>query len=239
MAPQTQTGLTVWFTGLSSAGKSTLSRAVFERLHKEGREAEILDGDVIRRELCKDLGFSKQDRDENIRRIGFVADLLCRHGVIVLVSAISPYRAIRDEIRARIGRFMEVYVNAPLAVCEQRDIKGLYSRARSGELQHFTGIDDPYEPPLRPELVCHTDRETVEQSVEKVLAYIRGYLASERNAQRAFQQESGQDRNDKQPDDPIQAQPQPVDGSGRIADADPGNGAVGQPLLGRMPKELP
>jgi adenylylsulfate kinase len=171
-----QLGLTVWFTGLSSAGKSTLSRAVCDLLCDTGYDVEVLDGDLIRRELSKGLGFSKEDRDENIRRIGFVADLLSRHGVIVLVSAISPYRAIRDEIRSRIGRFVEVHVDAPLAVCEERDVKGLYRKARSGELRQFTGIDDPYEPPLNPEVVCHTDRETVEQSAEKVFASIRRYL---------------------------------------------------------------
>jgi adenylylsulfate kinase len=171
-----QLGLTVWFTGLSSAGKTTLSRAVCNLLCEAGYEVEILDGDLVRRELSRDLGFSKEDRDENIRRIGFVADLLCRHGVIVLVSAISPYRSTRDEIRMRIGGFVEVHVDAPLAVCEKRDVKGLYRKARSGELHHVTGIDDPYEPPLHPEVVCHTDKETVEQSAEKVFACIRQYL---------------------------------------------------------------
>ena len=171
-----QLGLTVWFTGLSSAGKTTLSRAVCGLLCEAGYKVEILDGDFVRRELSKDLGFSKADRDENIRRIGFVANLLCRHGVMVLVSAISPYRSTRDEIRMRIGRFLEVHVDAPLEVCEKRDVKGLYRKARSGALHHVTGIDDPYEPPLQPELVCHTDRETVDESAEKVFACIRRYL---------------------------------------------------------------
>jgi adenylylsulfate kinase len=188
-ASPAQSGLTVWFTGLSSSGKSTLSRAVCDLLRNARYDVESLDGDLVRHELSKGLGFSKEDRDENIRRIGFVADLLCRHGVIVLVSAISPYRAVRDEIRTRIGRFMEVHVNAPLAVCERRDVKGLYRKARSGELKYFTGIDDPYEPPLDPELVCHTDTEAVEQSAEKVFACICRYLSglestsrSERNS---------------------------------------------------------
>jgi adenylylsulfate kinase len=171
-------GLTVWFTGLSSSGKTTLSRAVCDLLAESGQRAEILDGDAIRRELCKELGFSKQDRDENIRRIGFVADLLARNGVMVLVSAISPYREIRQEVRNRIGRFIEVYVNAPLAVCEQRDAKGLYRRARAGELKCFTGIDDPYEPPLHPEVVCRTDIESVEESAQKVLTAIHDYLGT-------------------------------------------------------------
>jgi len=141
-------GLVVWFTGLSSSGKTTLSRAVYNLLMQAGHRAEILDGDVIRRKLCRELGFSKQDRDENIRRIGFVANVLKRHGVIVLVSAISPYREIRQEMRNRMGNFIEVYVNAPLSICEERDAKDLYRRARAGELKGFTGIDDPYEPPF-------------------------------------------------------------------------------------------
>jgi len=170
-------GLTVWFTGLSSAGKSTLSQAVYERLWAMGTRVELLDGDTVRRNLCKDLGFSKQDRDENIRRIGFVADLLTRNGVVVLVSAISPYRSIRDEVRAMIGDFAEIYVNAPLPVCEQRDIKGLYRKARAGQLPGFTGIDDPYEPPLSPEVECRTDRESLAESVDKVLRYLEPRLA--------------------------------------------------------------
>lgn len=165
-------GLTVWFTGLSGAGKTTLSRAIHAELSARGYRAEWLDGDVIRQNLTKDLGFSKEDRDENIRRIGFVAELLTRHGVVVLVSAISPYRTARDEVRKRIGAFLEVYVHAPLAVCEARDVKGLYRRARAGEIQHLTGIDDPYEPPLSPDLECRTDRESVEESVAKILERI-------------------------------------------------------------------
>lgn len=172
-AASREEGLTVWFTGLSSSGKTTLSRAVYELLRESGHPVEILDGDAIRRELCKELGFSKQDRDENIRRIGFVANLLTRNGVVVLVSAISPYREIRQEMRNRIGRFIEVHVSAPLAVCEQRDVKGLYRRARAGELKCFTGIDDPYEPPLHAEIVCRTDLESVEESAQKVLGAIR------------------------------------------------------------------
>ena len=169
-------GLTVWFTGLSSAGKTTLSHAVYERLWAAGRKVELLDGDVVRQHLCKDLGFSKQDRDENIRRIGFVANLLTKNGLIVLVSAISPYRAVREEQRARIGDFVEVYVNAPLEVCEQRDVKGLYKKARGGELKGFTGIDDPYEPPLNPEVECLTDRESLAESADKVLRLLEQRL---------------------------------------------------------------
>jgi len=168
----THRGVTVWFTGLSSAGKTTLSNAVYERLWAAGWKVELLDGDAVRQHLCKDLGFSKEDRDENIRRIGFVADLLTKNGVIVLVAAISPYRALRDEQRVSIGEFAEVYVNAPLVVCEQRDVKGLYKRARNGELHGFTGIDDPYEPPLTPEIECCTDRESIADSVHKVMQFL-------------------------------------------------------------------
>jgi adenylyl-sulfate kinase len=169
-------GLTIWFTGLSGAGKTTLNRAVSERLTDRGLSVESLDAEEIRKTLCRGLGFSKEDRDENIRRIGYVAGLLTRHGVIVLVSAISPYRAVRDEIRSSTGAFVEIYVNAPIETCEQRDVKGLYRRARSGELTGFTGIDDPYEPPLHPEVECRTDRETVEESVEKIMTYIEARL---------------------------------------------------------------
>lgn len=169
-------GLTVWFTGLSAAGKTTLNDAVRERLLANGYPVESLDGDVLRQNLWKDLGFSKADRDENIRRIGFVAELLSRNGIIVLVSAISPYRAVRDEVRIRIGNFVEVYVNAPLEVCEKRDRKGLYGRARAGQLHGFTGVDDPYEPPLQPEIECHTDRETIAESVDKIIRHLEARL---------------------------------------------------------------
>jgi len=173
-----QLGVTVWFTGLSGAGKTTISKAVGQYLREKGYKLEILDGDIVRQNLTKGLGFSKADRDENIRRIGFVAHLLSRNGVIVLVSAISPYREMRAEVRAKISNFVEVYVNAPLEVCEQRDIKGLYKRARAGEIKQFTGIDDPYEKPIDPEVECYTDRETEAESTAKVLAKLRelGYL---------------------------------------------------------------
>ena len=165
-------GLTVWFTGLSASGKSTLCRAVYDRLAARGCRLELLDGDTVRKHLSKGLGFSREDRDENIRRIGFVAGLLTRNGVIALAAAISPYRAVRDEVRASIGDFVEVYVNAPLEVCEGRDPKGLYRKARAGQLPAFTGIDDPYEPPLKPEVECRTDRETLEECIAKVLGAI-------------------------------------------------------------------
>lgn len=164
-----QVGLTVWFTGLSGAGKSTIGRQVHHILHTQGYKVELLDGDMMRQTLTKGLGFSRSDRDENIRRIGFVAHLLTRNDVIVLVSVISPYRAARQAVRQQIGAFLEVYVDAPLAVCEQRDVKGLYQRARAGKIQHFTGIDDPYEVPSNPEVSCHTAQETVDQSVAKVV----------------------------------------------------------------------
>lgn len=165
-----QRGVTVWFTGLSGAGKTTICRAVEKELRSRNYKLEVLDGDVVRQNLTKGLGFSKEDRDENIRRIGFVSHVLTRNGVVVLVSAISPYRDIRNEVRERIGDFVEVFVNAPVEVCESRDVKGLYKRARAGEIKQFTGIDDPYEAPLNPDVECRTDQETEEESVGKVIA---------------------------------------------------------------------
>ncbi len=158
---------------MSSAGKSTLGEGLRDRLRAMGRKVEVLDGDVVRQRLCKDLGFSKKDRDENIRRIAFVAELLSSHGITVVVSAISPYRDVRNEVRSRIPDFVEVYVNAPIEVCERRDVKGLYRKARAGEIRGFSGIDDPYEPPLQPEIECRTDLETVEESLQKILDYLR------------------------------------------------------------------
>lgn len=173
-------GVTVWFTGLSGAGKTTITRAVAEELRSQECQLEILDGDVVRENLTKGLGFSKEDRDINIRRIGFVANLLTRNGVIVLVSAISPYREVREEVRQTIGDFVEVFVNAPLATCEERDVKGLYKRARAGEIKQFTGIDDPYEPPLNPEVECRTDLEELSESIAKVMNKLEelGYIPS-------------------------------------------------------------
>jgi adenylylsulfate kinase len=179
-------GVTVWFTGLSASGKTTISQAVADALRARGYRVETLDGDVVRQNLTKGLGFSKEGRDENIRRIGFVAHLLSRNGVIAVVAAISPYREIRDEVRARIGRFVEVFANAPLEVCEQRDPKGLYRKARAGELKGFTGIDDPYEAPLAPEVECRTDLETVEESVAKVLRALEAYGYVDRGQTTAF-----------------------------------------------------
>ena len=173
-----QRGVTVWFTGLSGAGKTTISKAVAEKLRSQGNTLEILDGDVVRENLTKGLGFSKADRDENVRRIGFVSHLLTRNGAIVLVSAISPYREIREEVKQKIGDFVEVYVNAPLAVCEDRDVKGLYKRARAGDIKIFTGISDPYEAPVNPTIECRTDLEELEESVAKIFNKLEelGYL---------------------------------------------------------------
>jgi adenylylsulfate kinase len=174
-----QRGVTVWFTGLSGAGKTTISRAVENHLRASGYRVEVLDGDELRHTLGKGLHFSKEDRDENIRRIGYVASLLTRNGVMVLVSVISPYREIRDRIRDEIRHFAEVFVNTPLEVCEQRDGKGLYRKARAGVIRQFTGIDDPYEIPLSPEIECRTAEEGVEDSAARVLAWLRanGYIA--------------------------------------------------------------
>ncbi|MFM6188942.1 MAG: adenylyl-sulfate kinase [Planktothrix sp.] len=174
-------GVTVWFTGLSGAGKTTISGAIAQILKEKQCKLEILDGDIVRENLTKGLGFSKADRDENIRRIGFVAHLLTRNGVIVLVSAISPYREIREEVREKIGDFVEVYVNAPLTVCEDRDVKGLYKKARAGEIKGFTGIDDPYEPPTNPEIECNTDQEDLSESITKVMQKLAelGYISHE------------------------------------------------------------
>ena len=172
-------GLSIWFTGLSGAGKTTISRELEMRLRARGvRKLEVLDGDVIRTNLSKGLGFSKEDRDTNIRRIGFVAKLLTRNGVLVMTAAISPYRGVRDEIRLDIGDFLEVYVKCPLEVCMQRDVKGLYKRAIAGKIPQFTGVSDPYEEPINPEVVCETDKETVDESTNKVLRKMEllGYL---------------------------------------------------------------
>ncbi|MGB3536513.1 MAG: adenylyl-sulfate kinase [Microcoleaceae cyanobacterium] len=171
-------GVTVWFTGLSGAGKTTITTEIEKQLRARECKLEILDGDIVRENLSKGLTFSKEDRDINVRRIGFVSHLLTRNGVIVLVSAISPYRAIREEVREMVGDFVEVFVNAPLNVCEDRDVKGLYKRARAGEIKKFTGITDPYEAPNNPEVECRTDLEELSESVDKVLSKLEemGYI---------------------------------------------------------------
>jgi adenylyl-sulfate kinase len=161
-------GMIVWFTGLSGAGKSTLAQAVFKRL-AGSHAVEMLDGDIVRTHLSKGLGFTPEDRAENIRRIAFVANLLARHGVVVLVPVIAPYRSMRAEVRRTAHRYFEIYVNAPLGICEERDPKGLYRRARAGEIQHFTGIDDPYETPESPEVECRTDIEGVDSCADRIV----------------------------------------------------------------------
>jgi len=173
-----QKGFTLWFTGLSGSGKSTIAERVALRLERKGIPVETLDGDIVRANLSKGLGFSKEDRDENIKRVGFVCQLLTRNGVAVIASVISPYREARDQNRAKIKDFVEVYTRCPVEVCAQRDLKGLYQKARAGEIKGFTGVDDPYEPPSNPEVTCRTDTESVEESVEKVIKKLEelGYL---------------------------------------------------------------
>jgi adenylyl-sulfate kinase len=167
-----ETGFVLWLTGLSGAGKSTLAAKLGPALAERGHRVELLDGDEVRTNLCQGLGFSRADRDTNIARIGYVAGKLAAHGVAVLVAAISPYRQARDRVRAEVDHFVEVHVAAPVATCAQRDVKGLYAKALAGEIAHFTGVSDPYEPPLAPELTLHTDTETVDQSVHQVLTWL-------------------------------------------------------------------
>ncbi len=172
------TGCTLWFTGLSGAGKSTLAHLIEQRLKKRGAKVEVLDGDAVRTHLSKGLGFSREDRDTNIKRIAFVCSLLTRNGVMCISAAISPYREARTWARNEIGNFVEVYVKCPLDVCEERDVKGLYKLVHEGKIKNFTGVDDPYEEPLNPELVLETDKETVEESVARIFAKLEelGYL---------------------------------------------------------------
>ena len=173
-------GFCLWFTGLSGAGKTTITNLLVKELLKRGSKLEVLDGDVVRENLSKGLGFSKEDRDTNIRRIAFVANLLSRNGVPVITAAISPYRDIRDEARQMMdGRFIEVYVKASVEECERRDVKGLYKKARAGEIKEFTGISDPYEEPLNPEITVETEKQTPEESAQKILKYLEdhGWIA--------------------------------------------------------------
>lgn len=171
-------GVTIWFIGLSGAGKSTISAIVAQKLQALGRNVEVLDGDEVRLNLSAGLSFSKADRDTNVRRIGYVCRLLSRNGVIAISAAISPYRSTREELRTNISDFLEIFIDCPLGVCIDRDVKGLYARALKGEIPAFTGVSDPYEPPLNPDLTIHTDSETKEASAERVvqLLYERGYL---------------------------------------------------------------
>jgi len=177
-------GFTLWLTGMSGAGKSTISAILEERLRAAGAKVEVLDGDIVRTHLSKGLGFSKEDRDENVRRIGFVAELLSRNGVIVIVAAISPYRGVREEVRARIGSFVEVYVECPVEVLANRDVKGLYKEALAGNIANFTGISDPYEPPAAPEVAVNSSRETPRESAEKIWATLErlGLIRFDRSA---------------------------------------------------------
>ena len=174
-----QKGVTVWLTGLSGSGKTAIAKPLAAQLRDRGLKVERLDGDIVRQSLTRDLGFSKEDRDKNIERVTFVAKLLTRNGVAVLCSFISPYRARRAKTREEIGEFIEVYVECPVEECARRDVKGMYAKAFAGEIENFTGVSDPYEPPENPEIVCHTAEETVEESVAKIVAYLEehGYLS--------------------------------------------------------------
>ena len=166
-------GFTLWFTGLSGAGKSTITGHLVEELKNRGSKIEVLDGDIVRENLSKGLGFSKEDRDTNIRRIAFVADLLSRNDVPVITAAISPYEEIRAEAREMMdGRFIEAYVKVSLEEAERRDVKGLYKKARAGEIKEFTGVSDPYEAPENPELVLDTENQTPEESAQQIIAYL-------------------------------------------------------------------
>jgi adenylylsulfate kinase len=173
-----QRGFTLWFTGLSGSGKTTISEIVEHELRERERQVEVLDGDIVRTNLSKGLTFSREDRNINVLRIGFVANLLTRNGVGVIVSAISPYKEARDQVRRRIVDFVEVFVDAPLEVCAERDVKGLYKKAFAGEIEQFTGVSDPYEPPNAPDLVLKTDEESPAESARKVIEKLEffGYL---------------------------------------------------------------
>ena len=171
-------GFTLWFTGLSGAGKTTVAEIVERELRERGRQVEVLDGDIVRTNLSKGLGFSREDRNINVLRIGFVANLLTRNGVAVIVSAISPYKEAREQVRRRIIDFVEVFVDAPLEVCAERDVKGLYEKAFAGEIEQFTGVSDPYEPPAAPELHIKTDEEEPHESARRVILKLEelGYV---------------------------------------------------------------
>lgn len=181
-------GVTIWFTGLSGAGKSTLSEALTRHFREQERRIEVLDGDEVRTHLSKGLGFSREDRDTNIKRIAYVCKLLTRNGVICISAAIAPYREARAWARQEIGNFVEVYVKCPLEVCRQRDVKGLYKLVDEGKIQHFTGVDDPYEEPENPDLVVETDKQTIDESVASILARLveLGYLEPEQSADEAL-----------------------------------------------------
>jgi sulfate adenylyltransferase len=170
-------GFCVWFTGLSGSGKTTTAEVLVGKLNTRGRVVTYLDGDVVRLHLSKGLGFSRADRDTNILRIGFVAAEIVRHGGAVVTAAISPYRATREEVRKMVGsgHFIEVFVDTPLEVCEQRDVKGMYARARRGEISTFTGVDDPYEPPVEPEIRLDTVHASVEENTDRIVTYLEAH----------------------------------------------------------------
>ena len=172
---QDDPGFCLWFTGLSGAGKSTIANIVVAKLVARGHKVELLDGDEVREHLSKGLTFSKEDRDINIRRIGWVAKVLARNGVVAVTAAISPYRALRDEMRAQIENFVEVYVATPFEVCEDRDVKGLYAKARAGDIPQFTGLDDPYEAPLHPEVRVETEGRTPEESAAEIVDWLAAH----------------------------------------------------------------
>lgn len=187
----TNSGAVVWLTGLPSSGKSSVARLVHRALLDRGHATELLDGAEVRESLSRDLGFSREDREENVRRIGFVAKLLARNGVIAICAAVSPYRATRDEVRRHTPNFIEVYVECPVAIAEQRDEDGLYARARRGEIQEFTGVNAPYEAPQAPEVHVHSDRESSEAGAARVLAALetRGIIPSAQDERRVLQEE--------------------------------------------------
>ena len=187
-------GFTLWFTGLSGAGKTTLARLVEKELNRRGHKVEVLDGDIIRTNLSKGLGFSKEDRDTNIRRIGFVCDLLARNGVVAIAAAISPYREIRDEVRrSTAARFIEAYVECPLDVLVQRDAKGLYKKALAGEIKNFTGVNDPYEAPGSPEILVHSAAESPQASAGRIMARLVEMELVEASQQTDYTEEDEQE----------------------------------------------
>ncbi len=164
-----QKGFTAWFTGLPCCGKTTIADKIAEMLKQKGYKVERLDGDIVRQDLTNDLGFSKEDRDENIRRVTFVAKLLTRNGVAVLTTFVSPYKEMRNNARKEIKDFVEIYVKCPIELCKKRDVKGMYKKALEGKIKNFTGVDDPYEEPENPEIILYTDKETIEESVQKTI----------------------------------------------------------------------
>jgi sulfate adenylyltransferase len=187
--PRHKQGVCLWFTGLSGAGKSTTAEIVTVLLQEHGRQVTLLDGDVVRTHLSRGLGFSKEDRDLNIRRIGFVAAEIVRHGGMAVCAAVSPYRAARNDVRNMVGseRFVEVFVDTPLAECERRDTKGMYARARRGEIKGFTGIDDPYEPPRHPEVRIETVNQSPAENAQQILDYLldHGFIRETTRAESA------------------------------------------------------